>query len=60
MTAPQIVVTITAVIIAVSVALVCAGVGMLWGAAWTLITVGALVGPSAAGAAVVLLRDDGK
>lgn len=60
MTAPQIVVTITAVIIAVSVALVCAGSAMLWGVAWALITIGTLVGPSALAAAVLLLRDDDK
>lgn len=43
-----------------AIALVCAGVAMLTGAAWALIAAGALIGPIAMAAGVVLLRDDGR
>lgn len=57
MTAPQIVVTVTAVAVSAAIALVCAGVAMLAGGAWSLISAGALIGPVAVGASVALLRD---
>lgn len=57
MTAAQIVFTATAAVVAVAIALVCVGVALIAGAGWSLITAGALLGPSAVAAAVVLLRD---
>lgn len=59
MTAAQIVVTATAAAVVASIVLVCLGVGLLAGVAWSLIAAGALAGPTSVGAAVALLRDDG-
>ena len=57
MTAAQIVFAATAAAVLVAIALICAGVALLAGTGWALVTAGALVGPCAVGAAVVLLRD---
>lgn len=59
MTAPQAVFAVAAAAVAVSVALVVAGVALLAGSGWALVAAGALVGPCTVGAAVVLLRDGG-
>jgi hypothetical protein len=60
LTAPQIVFITTAVAVSAAIALVCVGVALLAGEAWSLICAGALIGPTAVGAGVVLLRDDGR
>lgn len=57
MRAAQIVFAVAAAAVVAAIALVCAGVAVLAGAGWALITAGALIGPSAVAAAVVLLRD---
>lgn len=57
MTAAQLVFAVTAAAVVASIALVCAGVAVLAGLGWSLVTAGALLGPSAVAAAVVLLRD---
>ena len=59
MTAPQAVFTVAAAAVAVSIALVVAGVAVLAGSGWALVAAGVLVGPCTVGAAVVLLRDGG-
>lgn len=60
MTAPQAIFAATAGSVVIAVGLVVAGVALLAGLAWALIAAGALLGLSAAGGAVVLLRDDGR
>jgi len=57
--AAQLVFAATAAAVAVSIALVTAGVALLAGAGWSMITGGTLIGSSAVMAAVVLLRDGG-
>jgi len=59
-TAPQAVFTVAAAAVAVSIALVVAGVAVLAGPGWALVAAGALVGPCTVGAAAVLLRDGGE
>lgn len=60
MTAPQAVFTVAAAAVAVSIALVVAGVAVLAGPGWALVAAGALVGPCTVVAAAVLLRDGGE
>lgn len=52
--------TVAAAAVAVSIALVVAGVAVLAGPGWALVAAGALVGPCTVGAAAVLLRDGGE
>ena len=59
MSAAQLVFAATAAAVVVSIALVTAGVALLAGAGWSMITGGTLIGSSAVMAAVVLLRDGG-
>lgn len=59
MTAPQAVFTVAAAAVAVSIALVVAGVAVLAGPGWALVAAGALVGPCTVAGAVALLRDGG-
>jgi hypothetical protein len=47
-------------LVVVAIALVVAGVALLAGVGWALITAGALLGPCAAAGGVALLRDDGR
>lgn len=57
MTAPQIVVTVTAVLVVTSIALVSVGVGVVAGFGWALVCGGVLAGISSVAGCVVLLRD---
>jgi len=57
LTAAQLVFVVCAVVVVVSVALVVAGVAVLAGVGWALVSAGGLLGVSAIGGAVVLLRD---
>ena len=59
MSAAQIVFAATAATVVVAIVLICAGVAVLAGHGWALVTAGALLGPTATGAAVALLRDTG-
>ena len=59
MTAIQAVFSATAAAVVVAIALVCVGVAILAGLGWALIDAGALVGPSAVGAAAALLHNGG-
>lgn len=59
MTAPQIVVTAAAVAVVVAVGLMVAGVAVLAGLGWALLTAGALIAVCAVGGAAVLLADGG-
>lgn len=58
MTAPQVVFAATAVVVVVAMSLVVAGVAVLAGAGWALVSAGTLLGPVAAITGVLLLRDD--
>lgn len=58
MTAPQVVIATATALVVTAIGLACAGVGVLAGVGWALVTAGALIGPCAASAAAVLLRDD--
>lgn len=59
MTASQFVFTATVAVVAVAVGLVVAGVAVLFGAGWSLVSAGGLLGVSAVGAGWVLLREGG-
>jgi len=59
MTASQIVFTATVAVVAVAVGLTVAGVAVLFGAGWSLVAAGCLLGVSAVGAGWVLLREGG-
>ena len=59
MTAAQIVFAATAAAVVVAIVLICAGVALLAGHGWALVSAGALIALSAIGSAVVLLRDGG-
>jgi len=51
----QVVLAATLVLVAIGVALVVVGVGMLWGTGWALIVAGVLLAATAVGAALALL-----
>ncbi len=55
MSAVQVVLAATLVLVAIGVALVVVGVGMLWGTGWALIVAGVLLAATAVGAALALL-----
>ena len=57
MTIDQVVLTATVAVVAVAIGLVVAGVAVLAGLGWALITGGVFVGPTALGVGAVLLRD---
>jgi len=55
----RIVFVVAVACVVVAIGLVVSGVSVLFGAGWALVTAGVLLGLSAVGGAVVLLRDDG-
>ncbi|MDO3206614.1 hypothetical protein [Mycobacteroides abscessus] len=59
MTAIQAVCAATVAVVSVAIGLVVAGVAVLAGPGWALVTAGVLLAFSSIGGAVVLLRDDG-
>ena len=57
MSAAQTVFAAVSAAVVVSIALITAGMAILAGVGWCLITAGALIGPTSIAAAVALLRD---